>query len=162
MNKKIILYLVLAVVLALAFVYVKQAVFEHEETTPELQEVKEPLHHMETIKKALTHFMRGRKKLPTTDILLEEIVKLSDMDLSNGAWDDLGVYTTPNFIYMGGCYSQWCYAEADRKDNSYTLLLRHDGKRWQVKACATQGTELGRRVCEHLKLHGWAYLEGEM
>ena len=169
-NKKII-YFSLAVLL-LAIGLTALFLTRDDEDDPSLtrqemaqrrQIVLDSLHHMQTIKKAIALVYKNeRVSLPTTDILLEEIVKLADMDLSNGQWDDLGVYTTEYFIYVGGCYSTWCYAEANRKDNAYSLLIRHDGKKWVTQACATQNTELGRTVCQRLKKRGWHYQEGEI
>ena len=97
-----------------------------------------------------------------SDILLQEIMKLAELDLRRGQWDSMGVYSSPNFVYLGGCYSNWCYIEANRKENSYTLYMQYNGKKWEKKYCSTQLTELGRYICKHLEKHGWKYVEEEL
>lgn len=168
-NKKIIYFSLAVLLLALGTTALfltrdndEDPSLTRQEIAQRRQIVLDSLHHMHTIKKAMELYIKRRDRLPTTDILLEEIVKLADMDLSNGQWDDLGVYTTEYFIYVGGCYSTWCYAEANRKDNSYSLLIRHDGKKWITQACATQNSELGRTVCKRLQKEGWLYHDGEI
>lgn len=133
-----------------------------QDTTQKKQIIAESVNNLKTVKKAIESYTKQRNHLPDTEILLEEIVKLADLDLSQGSWDEMGVYTTEYFIYIGGCYSTWCYAEANRKNNFYSLQIRHNGKKWDTKVCTTQNTELGREVCRHLRKHGWKYQDGEI
>lgn len=119
--------------------------------------------HLKRMERPIEHYIKHPSDLPKSDILLEEILKLYETDLSHGEWDEtLGVYTTPHFIYIGGCYSDWCYVEANRKGNIYSLYIRHNGNAWSEKSCATQKTEPGRKICQYLKKLGWTYVDGEV
>lgn len=123
--------------------------------------LKESFYHMHLMQEAVNTYLHKHKALPQNNIHLKQLVMEADLDLSHGKWDELGVYTTPHFIYMGTCYSTWCYVEATRKDNLYSLYMEHNGQQWIIQTCGTENTELGRRVCQQLQPWGWKYLEGE-
>jgi len=120
------------------------------------------IEHLEIMEKAVDAYIKRPGDSPKFDILLDEILKWAETDLSYGQWDGtLGVYTTKYFIYLGGCYSSWCYIEATRKGNSYSLYLKHDGEKWSEKRCSTEKTQLGRLICKHLEPRGRQYIDGE-
>ena len=128
----------------------------------EKQLLQEPISNLKTLKKAMEQYFKNPGNATQSDILLQEILLLAEMDLINGQWDEgMGIYTTPHYVYIGGCYSDWCYVEANRKDSSYSLYLQYNGNKWVKQHCSTQRTELGRFICNHLKSSGWKYIEGE-
>ena len=135
---------------------------EYSEYHYEKQTLKEALHNLSTMKKAVELYFSNTNDYSKADIFLQEILKLAEMDLTQGQWDTvMGVYASDNFIYIGGCYSTWCYIEANRKNISYNLFLKYDGKKWINKNCSTQFTEVGRSICQQLQKQGWKYIDGE-
>ncbi len=133
----------------------------------EIKLAKGAIKNMSVMKKAVErYFKHPHNSNPNTslqsDILLQEIMKLAELDLRRGQWDSMGVYSSPNFVYLGGCYSNWCYIETNRKENSYTLYMQYNGKKWEKKYCSTQLTDLGRYICKQLQPNGWAYVEEEL
>ncbi|MBR3631478.1 MAG: hypothetical protein IKN49_00160 [Elusimicrobiaceae bacterium] len=176
MKRKIIIYFLIFISLLVAavaaFFCIRSYYQKAQQQALEKQKLEEQEHekkvvtyaieHLDIMEKALEAYIKRPGDSPKFDILLNEILKLAETDLSYGQWDGtLGVYTTKYFVYLGGCYSSWCYIEANRKGNSYSLHLKHNGKKWSEKRCYTKRTELGRLICNHLKPSGWKYVEGE-
>ena len=121
------------------------------------------LEYLDSIKKAVASYATQQVNPPQSDILLQEMLKLSEIELPKGRWDNtLGVYFTPHFIFIGNCYSIWCYVDVTRKGNFYTLHMKHNGKVWTKQICATQNTPLGQTICHYLEAQGWTYQEGEI
>ncbi len=176
MKRKIITYFLVFILLLAAIaaaVFCIRAYYqEAQQKALEKQKIAEQEHekkvatyaieHLDIMEKAVEAYIKRPGDSPKFDILLDEKLKLSEADLSYGQWDGtLGVYTTKYFVYLGGCYSTWCYIEATRKGNSYSLYLKHDGKKWAEKRCSTEQTALGRLICKRLEPNGWKYVEGE-
>ncbi|MBO7237847.1 MAG: hypothetical protein J6U96_00970 [Elusimicrobiaceae bacterium] len=177
MKRKTIVYALVLVLLLSTIAVATSCIRGHyhktQQQTYEKQKLEEQEHekkvatyaieHLNIMKKAVESYIKRPGDSPKFDILLNEILKLEETDLSYGKWDGtLGVYTTNYFVYLGGCYSTWCYIQANRKNNSYTLYLKHDGTKWSQKRCSTELTELGRLICKYLEPIGWEYVEGEI
>lgn len=169
-KKNIICFLIsislLLLILAAAVFYVPkqyQSIQNEKQEDQEKQLVAKAIVYLDSIKQAVALYAAQRSDSPKLDILLDEMLKLSGTELSKGRWDNtLGAYFTPHFIYMGNCYSTWCYVEVTRKGNLYTLHVKHNGKVWTKQICATQNTPAGQMICQHLQSQGWEYLEGEI
>lgn len=185
MRRKIIIYLFIAIFLFLAVATTAFCVrnryqrIQHQEQEMKEAQAREAqkqktqefektlssyaIHHLNIMKKAVDLYIKHTGDTPRFDIEINEILKLAETDLSHGEWDDiLDVYNTKYFVYLGSCYSTWCYIQANRKNLSYSLYIKHDGQKWSHKRCATEHTEWGRFICDYLKSSGWEYVEGEI
>ena len=95
----------------------------------------------------------------------------ASVELSGGSWES-GKYKTKNFIYHitladdgdadleiiknGMDYSLHSATEWD----SLNGTAKHSGNFYHI--CATQGTDIGKKICKQLQGQGWHYHEGEI
>ena len=97
--------------------------------------------------------------LPENDVYYPDMG--CSVDLSGGEWDNSNIrYSTPNFHYTAVCSTARCGIEAVRfeeEDYLYTLSTEN-GDHY----CYTQGTTLGRFICQSLINQGWQYVDEEL
>lgn len=127
--------------------------------------ISEVLLNVKAIKDNYAMFLLKNGDRPSEEICLKD---MGGTELSGGEWKDCDAtcecYQTKNFSYERlYCDNMICAAEIYRIPSyNYLFMLddRHDYST-HVDSCWTQGTELGKYICNSVQEQGWLYIDDE-
>ena len=131
--------------------------------------VAEVLQNVRTIQQNMDLYLLANGGVPSKDVGLQDLTEAGE--LQGGSWGEGGEgpsYFTKYFEYYGcSCGPKSCGCEIYRRpDNDYALVFSQRpsaGVSWGDwhQFCATELTDIGRRICKSLESQGWEYSDSE-